>query len=437
VAHRPYWQPEAETLPRDRIDALQEEKLLGDLLPWAYDRCALIREAWDGAGVTPADVRTMDDFRNTVPFVDKDGIRRFRDERGDPYGGVLGLPLHTPGVFSAVFSTSGTTGDPTLAPYAGRGGATILARDFWAAGVRPGDHMVEMLFTYRGPAVHETIRGIGAIPVFVDHDPAELPRLLELSREYRPVGWYNLSGPLVIALEELAATAGTDLAEAFTSYRSVIFAGEPLGPRARRVTESWGLRPFLHTGVGDVGAATECEAHDGCHVWEDFALVEVLDPDGAAPVPDGERGELVATTLINKVTPLVRYRSDDLVRLSRETCTCGRTHARIWPIGRKGDEVVVGGRSVLPVDVWPGVEAVPETAAGLFQVVRTARVADRLRLRVGARSGTAARGGLDAEVAASVRAHLRADIPVDVEVVDQDELLRQGPPHKIPRVVKV
>ena len=165
-------------------------------------------------------------------------------------------------------------------------------------------------------------------------------------------------------------------------------------------------------------------------MWEDTAFIEVLDPDGDDPVADGERGELVSTTLVNLVSPLVRYRSDDLVRYTREPCACGRTHGRVWPLGRKSDEVVVDGRSVLPVDLWPAIEAVPETAAGIFLVVRPARDVDRLRLRVGCARETA---GLADRVADSVEEHL--GVRPDVELVEQRDLLRQGPPHKIPRVV--
>ncbi len=273
-------------------------------------------------------------------------------------------------VFSAIFSTSGTTGDPTPAPYAGRG-PSMLVREFWELGSRPGDYFTYCLFTFRGPGIHDTIRGIGATPVFVDHQPADVPQLVRFSRELRPTAWYNLSGPLVLALEQHAARADVDLAEAFSSYRGVTFAGEPIGPRARRLVEDgWGLELFMHTGVGDVGAATECREHDGCHFWEDTCYLESLDPDGAEPVGDGERGELVSTTLLDKIAPLVRYRSDDLVRITHEQCACGRTHGRVWPLGRKGDEVVVDGRSVLPGDLWEAVERVPETSAGLFQVIR-------------------------------------------------------------------
>ena len=433
---RRHFSPELEAMPRAELDALREEKLLGDLVPWSYERSGLIRETWDAAGVTPADIQTMDDYHEKVPFIDKDSIRSYRDRHGDPYGGLLCLDPADPsmkGIFSAIFSTSGTTGDPTPAPYAGRG-PSMLVREFWELGARPGDHFLHCLFTFRGPGIHDTIRGIGATPVFVDHQPGDVEQLFRFSRELRPTGWYTLSGPLIMMIEEAAARLGVDLEDVCSSYRGVIFAGEPLGPRARQRVEEWGLRLFIQTSLGDVGAATECQEHDGCHMWEDCAHIECLDPEDTLPVAEGERGELVSTTLVDKIAPLLRYRSDDLVRVSREQCGCGRTHGRVWPVGRKGDELLVEGVSVLPGDVWGAVESIDETN-GLFQMIRPGREVDTLRLRVGYSSEGS--GGLPA-LRARVEDAVEEAVGVrpEIELVERDVLLRQGPPHKIPRVTK-
>jgi phenylacetate-CoA ligase len=429
--------PEIEAMPREDIDRLQEEKLLGDLVPWAYERSGLIRETWDAAGVKPADIQSLDDFREKVPFLDKDAIRSYRDRHDDPYGGLLCLDPADPklrGVFSAIFSTSGTTGDPTPAPYAGRG-PSMLVREFWEVGTRPGDHFMHCLFTFRGPGIHETIRGIGATPVYVDHQPEDIRNLLRLSRELRPTGWYTMSGPLLMMIEHALQAGDLDPVDTFSSYHGVIFAGEPIGPRARARVESWGLELFIQSSLGDVGAATECQEHDGCHFWEDTAFAETLDPQGTESVGDGERGELVSTTLIDKIAPLIRYRSDDLVRVTREPCACGRTHGRMTPLGRKGDEVVIDGVSVLPGDIWSAVELVDETQAGLFQIVRTAREMDTLRLRVGyATEGPKGLADLKTRVTESVASAV--GVQPDVELVENAVLLRQGPPHKIPRVTK-
>ncbi len=434
---RRYFSPEIETRPRAEIERQRDERLLGDLLPWAYERSALIRETWDAAGVRPDDLRSIDDFREQAPFIDKHAIRAFRDRHHDPYGGLLCLDpddASLKNVFSAIFSTSGTTGDPTPAPYAGRG-PSFLVREFWELGCRPGDHFLHCLFTFRGPGIHDTVRGVGATPVFVDHQPEDVPQLFRFSRELRPTGWYTLSGPLLMMIEAAAAETGEELEETFRSYSGVVFAGEPIGPRARARVESWGLELFIQTSLGDVGAATECRQHDGCHYWEDTAFIEHLEPDGVTAAGEGQRGELVATTLIDKIAPLVRYRSDDIVRRTTEPCACGRTHGRIWPLGRKGDEVVVDGVSVLPGDVWGAIESVPETEAGLFQVVRDRREADALRLRVGyATPGPRGLSDLSARVTDAV--HEAVGLEPVVELVEHEVLLRQGPPHKIPRVTR-
>jgi phenylacetate-CoA ligase len=185
------------------------------------------------------------------------------------------------------------------------------------------------------------------------------------------------------------------------------------------------------TTLGDVCGAVECRERAGYHAWEDLALVEHLDPSGAGTVDDGARGELVVTSLSDWSAPVIRYRTDDIVELTRASCACGRNHARFRVLGRKGDEVVVDGRSVFPRDVWPAVEAVPATSSALFQIVRDRRECDRLRLRVG-HAGDVPDAGLAAEVASAVEARL--GVHPDIELVPDRVLVLLGPPHKIPRV---
>src|SRR2546423_3029947 len=403
-----YYAPEIETMPRADLEALQLERLL-ETLPHAYENSALLRTTWDAAGVHPRDVRTLDDFRERVPFVDRAAVRRFRDDRGDPYGGLLCVP---PSELTGVSSTSGTTGDPTLVPeqWGSRSGPpSIIARDMWGWGVRPGDYVALVLFTFRGPTYGLFQGSLGTTPILLDFDAGEMERFCELSLEYRPTAVYNFGSLLINAVKEACDRRGFDPRDVFASYKGVTFAGEPLSPRARAVAESWGMKLFGHGNVGDVTGSFECTEHDGMHIWEDDVLVEGVDYDG-------DRCELVATSLSGRIAPLIRYRSDDIVRLTTDPCACGRTHARMWPIGRKSDEILVDGRSVLPVDVWDAVETVDACALGLFQVIRTGRAVDRLRLRVGYAPGAEAR--LDAvrdEVRAAV--HDAAGVEPDVELV--------------------
>jgi phenylacetate-CoA ligase len=424
-----YFNEAVETMTRADLEALQLERLL-EVIPIAYERAPLIREAWEAAKVHPRDVRTLDDFRERVPFIDKDAVRRFRDERGDPYGGLLCVD---PNDLTGVGSTSGTTGDPTLVPEqwggAGPREPSIITRDLWGWGVRPGDYVMLVLFTFRGPTYGLFQHSLHTTPILFDFDPKEMERFCELSLRYRPTAVYNFGSVLINAVKDVCDRRGFDPRDVFSSYVGVTFAGEPLSPRARALAESWGVELYEHGNVGDVTGSFECVAHDGLHAWEDTVLVEGVDDDA-----DG-RCELVATALDNRISPLLRFRSDDIVRLSTDRCACGRTHVRMWPVGRKSDEVVVEGLSVLPLDVWGAVESVDACAMGLFQIVRTAREVDRLRLRVGYAPDWATRldGVRDGVCAAVLDA---TGTEPEVELVPNEALLRLGPPHKIPRVSK-
>jgi phenylacetate-CoA ligase len=437
-----YYDPERETLPRADLEALQLE-LLRDMVAYAYERASLYREVWDAAGFHPRDLRTLDDFSERVPFISKDTLRRWRDERGDPYGGVLCVE---PSELTAIMSTSGTTGDPTLVPERWGGGDSdprvrpaVMYRDFWEIGVRPGDHVTLNLFTFRGP-IYGFAHALGTVPLLFDYGEHELARLCELSLRYRPTILYNLGGTLVTDLARTAEEHGFDPVDVFSSYRGVVTAGEPVGPRTRALAQEWGVNLFEHSSVGDVTASFECREHDGLHFWEDTAFVEAVAPGAtdhrdAVHVPDGERAELVATSLFNRVAPLIRYRSDDLVRLDRSRCACGRTHARMWPLARTGDETVVDGRVVVPTDVWHAVERVRGTERGIFQIVRPAREVASLRLRVG--YGNVGPDELDRVRDDLVAAVAEAvGVAPEIELVPEAELLRLGPPHKIPRVTK-
>ncbi|WP_256352568.1 hypothetical protein [Pseudomonas sp. PDM31] len=174
------------------------------------------------------------------------------------------------------------------------------------------------------------------------------------------------------------------------------------------------------------------------HTWEDLAMIEQLDPSGGGSVADGERGELVVTALLDDVAPLIRYRTDDLVRFTRKPCTYGRTHGRLKPIGRKGDEMLIQVSSILPIDIFPLMEQFPEAHTGLFQLVRSQREMDVLTLCVGYDESALTDGvqALGARIADTLLSTLQVQVPVIVELISNESLLENGPPHKIPRVVK-
>jgi phenylacetate-CoA ligase len=428
-----YFDPVVETMPRDQIERLQEAALL-QLLPYVYQRSALTQAIWKEAGVHPRDIRSLADFREKAPFINKDTIRNFRDQHNDPCGGLLCV---TPPHLRGVGFTSGTTGDPTPVPRPLESlSIRHLKRDLWHIGARPGDSFIYQLFTFREGFNADMWQDTGFRPIHLQHSPDEIGMMVEAARRFRPTVFFMLSTPLILAIDGYLRTTGTDPRDVFASFHGAVFGGEPLSPHHKALVESWGLEIFDYTSLGDVTGAMECSAHAGMHTWEDAVLVEHLDPTGNDPAGNGQRGELVITALMDDVAPLVRYRSDDLILFDRERCSCGRTHGRMTPLGRKGDEILVQGRSVLPRDLMPIVQGNGETVAGLFQIVLTSREVDCLRLRVGFDAAlTTSQTELAGRLAEQIRAAL--GIAVDIELRDNEELLKLGPPQKIPRVTKV
>lgn len=418
-----------ETASRAEIEKLQEQKLL-EQLTRVIDRQPLLRDLWSKAGVKPGDIRSLADFRARAPFMDKDMIRAWRDEHNDPFGGILACAASD---VNSIGSSSGTTGDATLFAYRWHvpGSWVFHPRQLWELSLRPGDYAVDFTINTRGFSF-EMYVDVGAIPLLVDHDPSDLRRLLDLSRRYRPTFLFMLSSPMILALEQLERE-GVPVADAWSSYKAIVFGGEPLSPRLKTVCERWGMNIYQMTSLGDSGTAFECRERSGFHAFEDFALIEAIDPETGAPVADGERGEMVVTNLVDPTAPLIRYRTGDLVRLATEPCACGRTHARYWVDGRAGDELTIDGRSIIPFDVWGAIESIEECSAGLFQLIRPQRQMDVLRLRVG-HNGACDPADLTKRLKALVEA--KFGVKPEIELVPNAELLKLGPPHKIPRVSK-
>ena len=427
-----YLEPEIETMPPERLREYQGRRVV-ELVRYAYEHSGFYREHWDRHGVHPRDIRSLADFQERIPFMDKTMIRDYRARVSDPYAGMLCVP---PDRLTSVTSTSGTTGDPEFFAEIWQDAPPLITaqlRDLWELGLRPGDRVISPPGTFRN-LMDYGYQALGAVVVTVDSWIGNMREVVEVIREYRPA-YINLMYPLVVELEHLAADC--DLREAFSSLKGAAFAGQPLGRRmGQLLREEWGVEIFEYTSAADTGTAWECAEHDGFHLWEDTVFAECVDPDGLAQVADGHAGELVATDLDNLAAPLIRYRSEDLVRLSRERCGCGRTHARMWVAGRRGDETLVQGRSVVLRDIWQAVEDQPETVAGVFQIVRAGREVDELRLRVG--YDPRLTGDVDAlagRLGEAVRERTGVKPVLDMRT-EEDLLKTMTSVAKFPRVVK-
>jgi phenylacetate-CoA ligase len=429
---RQFLEPEIECASREEIAELQEKRIL-ELVPYAWERSAFYRDLWSAAGVNPDAIRSTADFIAKVPTMCKDDIKAYRARTGDPFGGLLCVDAAE---LTSITSTSGTTSLPepipeiwTVAPPL----PTISARDLWGLGLRPGDRVMVPTGTLRNHW-DDFFQMLGLVPVFVDSWIGEGEQVLKAVERHQ-IAYLQLLMPTVLEFERLEAKY--DIKSMLASLKGAAFAGQPLGKvLTQKVREDWGVNLYTYTSAGDTGTAWEGSEHDGYFLWEDTVLAEILDPVTSAPVGDRELGELVATDLDNWASPYIRFRSGDLVRVTRQPAPSGRTHARMWVAGRRGDEIVINDKAVMLSDVWQLVESVPECCDGIFQIVRFAPEMNRLRVRVGyAPDRTGDLNELGSRAAKVLEGGL--GVGADVELITCDELLnRSSSVAKLPRVVK-
>jgi phenylacetate-CoA ligase len=336
----PIFQPEYETLERHALDALQAERLAA-LVTRLRDANDLYRERL-------ADVKAPASLADLpgLPFTRKSDLR-------DAYPlGMLAVPERA---LARIHASSGTTGNPTIGAYTKRDleiFGEVNARSLALGGIRPGE-MFQVAWGYGlftgGLGMHGGGEALGAcvIPASSGNTARQLQLL-----EALPIAGLGATPSYALVIAERFRAEGRKPkalrfaicgAEAWTKEMRAELE-DALGVVA---TNIYGLTEIIGPGV-----ASECVHKAGLHVQEDHFLAEILDPDTHAPLPDGERGELVITTLTREAMPVLRYRTGDLTRMWRDRCACGRTTARIdWLTGRVDDMLVIRGVNVFPTAI--------------------------------------------------------------------------------------
>jgi phenylacetate-CoA ligase len=346
-----YWDEALETMPRERLEALQLRSLREEI-GFAYLNAPYYRRSFDAAGVRPEDVQTLADVAR-LPFIDK---KTQRDAQG--VGSFLGELCAVPEDEVIFVSTSsGSTGVPTMSPFTRRDfdeWQDVESRIFWQAGMRRSDRYVHALnfsLYVGGPDVLGAQR-IGALCIWGGTLPSE--RLIFILQTYKPTCIWT-SPSYAWYLGETCKKSGVDPARDL-AIRKIFVAGEMGGSidATRRAIENlWGAELYDFYGLSDIfgACAAHCEAHDGLHIAEDHILVETVSLDTGETLPPGERGELVYTTLRKRARPMIRFRTGDIGWVDNSVCSCGRTHARIHVDGRKDDMFIVSAVNVYPSDV--------------------------------------------------------------------------------------
>ncbi len=376
-----------ERASREELERLQLSRLRQQVAR-AAERVPFYRERLRGAGVTPADIRSLGDLRR-LPFTVKDD---FRDTY--PFG-LLAVPMDD---VVRLHASSGTTGKPTVVAYTRADLALwshVMARTLMMGGVGRSD-VVHNAYGYGlftgGLGFHYGAERVGAavIPISGGFTDRQLTAL-------RDFGSTVLCCTPSYALHLAEAVEEAGLAAKDLKLRVGFFGAEPWTEGMRDAIETrlnvvalniYGLSEVIGPGV-----SVECPERQGMHVAEDHFLPEIVDPQTLEPLPSGATGELVFTTLTKEALPLLRYRTRDLTALHREPCRCGRTLVRIGRItGRTDDMLIVRGVNVYPSQIEHALLQVPELEPHYLLVLRRDSTLDTLEVRVEARASVAEAG---------------------------------------------
>jgi phenylacetate-CoA ligase len=338
---------EYETLPREALEAIQLKRLKS-LVEKVYATVPFYKRKFDEQGIKPGDIKSLQDL-SRLPFTMKQDLR-------DNYPfGMFAMPMES---VVRIHASSGTTGKPTVVGYTRRdidNWARLMARTLSAAGAHKGD-IVHNAYGYGlftgGLGFHYGAERLGAsvIPV----SGGNTKRQILLMRDFAPTV-LTCTPSYALHLADVAAEEGVDFRT--LSFRVAVCGAEPWTENMRKEIENkLGLDAVDIYGLSEVmgpGVSVECvEAKNGLHVFEDHFIPEIINPNTGEPLPYGEPGELVFTTLTKEAFPLIRYRTRDLSVLHHEPCRCGRTLVRMGRIqGRSDDMLIIRGVNVFPSQI--------------------------------------------------------------------------------------
>jgi phenylacetate-CoA ligase len=378
-----YWQKEIETLDRAGLEALQLERLKTTLRQAGGS--VYYGPVFRELGIDPDEIKSPADVRK-LPMTTKDDLREHW-----PYG-FLAVPREE---LVRMHSSSGTTGRATVIFHTANDIAQwtqLVARSLYMTGMRKSDVFQNMmtygLFT-GGLGFHYGAEKIGALTIPAGAGNSK--RQIQLMRDFETTAVHVIPSyalHLMTVFAELAVDPRKDL-----NLRFAYLGAEPHSEKMRkRLEDFYGFQAFDSYGLSEMcgpGVAFECPHQDGLHIWEDQFLVEIVDPATLDPVPDGQEGELVLTTLVRDGMPILRYRTKDLTRILEGPCGCGRTHRRIERIkGRTDDMMIIKGVNIFPIQIERKLMGIPGVGNNFVIILERAEFTDLMIIKIEVRRET-------------------------------------------------
>ncbi|MCI6490562.1 MAG: phenylacetate--CoA ligase [Prevotellaceae bacterium] len=372
-----YLDPELETMSREQIEALQVERLKATVKQCMNN--PVYKKRLEEAGVTPENIASVDDIRR-IPFTTKQDLR-------DTYPfGLASVPLTE---CVRLHSSSGTTGNPTVILHTQKDldeWANQVARNLWMVGLRPDDVFQNSsgygMFT-GGLGFQYGAERLGMLTI-----PAAAGNSLRQIKFMTDFGTTAVHAvpSYVTRLYEVMQEQGIDPRKD-TKLKVLAIGAEPHSEEQRqRIEQMMGVKAYNSFGMSEMcgpGVGFECKEQNGLHFWEDYYIVEIVDPETLEPVPDGEIGELVLTSINREAMPLLRYRTRDLTRVLGRTCPCGRNHIRLDRMkGRSDDMMVLRGVNIFPIQIEKILMQYKELASNYLITLTTDENNDNMTVEV-------------------------------------------------------
>ncbi|MBQ4063231.1 MAG: phenylacetate--CoA ligase [Bacteroidaceae bacterium] len=373
----PFFNEKMETMTRAEIETLQLERLQATVRHCMNS--PFYKKRFQEAGIKPEDIKTLDDLRR-IPFTTKQDLR-------DTYPfGMASVPLRE---CTRLHSSSGTTGTPTVILHTRKDleeWAAQVARNLWMVGLRPDDVFQNSsgygMFT-GGLGFQYGAERMGMLTV-----PAAAGNSVRQIKFITDFGTTALHAvpSYVTRLHEVMRSMDID-PRRDTKLKVLAIGAEPHSEeQRRRIEDMMGVKAYNSFGMSEMcgpGVGFECQEQNGLHFWEDYYIVEIVNPETLEPVPDGEIGELVLTTLCREAMPLLRYRTRDLTRVLGRSCPCGRNHVRIDRMrGRSDDMMVLRGVNIFPIQIEKILMTFTELASNYLITLTTDKENDNMTVEV-------------------------------------------------------
>ncbi|NLN93540.1 MAG: phenylacetate--CoA ligase [Candidatus Hydrogenedens sp.] len=352
-------------LPPSQLRQLQLHRLRA-VVQSSYDKVELFRGRMKERGMTPEDIRQVTDIRH-LPFTVKTDLRETY-----PFG-LFATPMNE---IVRMHASSGTTGKPIVVAYTQedlRVWSSVMVRCFAAAGLDRGD-IIQNAYGYGlftgGLGAHYGAEALGATVIPISGGNTD--RQIMLLKDFGATA-ICCTPSYFLRILERAPEMGIDLRD--LPLKAGIFGAEPWTDEMRkRIEPEANIKAYDIYGLSEIigpGVANECVVQDGLHIFEDHFYPEIIDPETLEPVPDGEEGELVLTTLSKQAMPMIRYRTRDITTLYKEQCPCGRTVRRMRRIARRSDDMfIIRGVNVYPSQIEEALLSVEGTSPH-YQIVLT------------------------------------------------------------------